>query len=231
MPFHIGPAGRSPGRRIEESVLASFLGDLQQREAEEVLGGASLLQVPAGATVLRPGETRLWLIGDGLIQIFLLSPDGRQRSLCHAVPGETIGLPSVFLPDSSTGARAVVESWLVPLDWERLRSLTLHNSALTLALSREVLQRWQHVVEFMATRGQRSVRQRIGTYLLELLARMPGAHGALPLTQQELADAVGASREAVARSLGVLRRLGLIATGPSRIDVLDPDGLRRQVED
>jgi CRP/FNR family transcriptional regulator, cyclic AMP receptor protein len=212
-------------------VLASFLGDLQQREAEEVLAGASLVQVPAGATVLRPGEMRLWLIGDGLIQIFLLSPDGRQRSLYHAVPGETIGLASVFLPDSNTGAQAVIESWLLPLDWERLRSLTQSNSVLTRAISREILQRWQHIVEFMATRGQQPVRQRICAYLLELLARLPGTHGALPLTQQELADAIGASREAVARSLAVLRRLGLIATGPSRIKVLDLDGLRRQVED
>src|SRR5258708_4027138 len=82
----------------------------------------------------------------------------------------------------------------------------------------------------MATKGQQPVGERIGAYLLELLGRMPGGHGVLPLTQQELGDAIGASREAVARSLGVLRRLGVVATGPSRIRVLDPDALRREVE-
>ena len=46
--------------------------------------------------------------------------------------------------------------------------------------------------------------------------------------QQELADAVGTSREVVARVLRELRLEGLVATGSDSIHVLDPTGLQAQ---
>ena len=48
----------------------------------------------------------------------------------------------------------------------------------------------------------------------------------LPLTQQELADWVGSSREAVTKALGSLRSRGLIETHRRKIVILDPARLR-----
>jgi CRP-like cAMP-binding protein len=48
----------------------------------------------------------------------------------------------------------------------------------------------------------------------------------LRLTQDELAGWVGASREAVSRSLRLLRNAGVVSTGRQVIDVLDIGGLR-----
>jgi CRP-like cAMP-binding protein len=44
----------------------------------------------------------------------------------------------------------------------------------------------------------------------------------LPLSQEDLAAWVGASREATSRALGHLRKEGLVTTGRQRITLLDP---------
>ena len=48
----------------------------------------------------------------------------------------------------------------------------------------------------------------------------------LPLTQQELASLIGASRHSVVRALASLRRRGLIATDRGRVTILDIDQFR-----
>jgi CRP/FNR family transcriptional regulator, cyclic AMP receptor protein len=48
------------------------------------------------------------------------------------------------------------------------------------------------------------------------------------VSQQELAEAVGSVREVVARVLRDLRSVGLIATVPGVVRVLDPAGLHDQ---
>jgi CRP/FNR family transcriptional regulator, cyclic AMP receptor protein len=77
----------------------------------------------------------------------------------------------------------------------------------------------------------RDVTGRIAGRLLELADQTGEVEGSavritLPLSQDELAAWAGASREAVARSLHLLRELGWIETRRREIKVLNLDGLR-----
>ncbi|MBC7995279.1 MAG: Crp/Fnr family transcriptional regulator [Rhizobacter sp.] len=58
----------------------------------------------------------------------------------------------------------------------------------------------------------------------------PGVGSLLRITQQELGYLVGLSRQRVNEALHALQRLGLIRIEYGGLRVLDPDGLRRQVE-
>jgi CRP/FNR family cyclic AMP-dependent transcriptional regulator len=76
-----------------------------------------------------------------------------------------------------------------------------------------------------------SVRQRVAKHLLELTRGQDPAVGLLvPIRQRELADAVGSTREVVARALRDLRACGFIATSPRGVRLLDPDGLRADAD-
>jgi CRP-like cAMP-binding protein len=58
----------------------------------------------------------------------------------------------------------------------------------------------------------------------------PGPAGVrlrIPLTQDELARMVGASREAVNRSMGALAARGLVRSSGRRLFITDPDALER----
>jgi CRP/FNR family transcriptional regulator len=74
------------------------------------------------------------------------------------------------------------------------------------------------------------VRQRVATHLLDLASsqQRPRTELVARVTQQELSDAVGSSREVVARVLRDLRLEGLVATGSESIRVLDPAGLQAE---
>lgn len=212
---------------IDAAVVPGFLGDLSPDDAGAVLTGAHLVRVPAGATVLQPDESRLWLVVEGLVRLFVITAEGRQLILLHAVPGDTIGLASLFTGDGRQSAQTVVESRLLSLDWARVRDLLRMNPAANLAAASEVVERATRTMEAISVRSVRSVQERIVEYVLDLVSRRPGADFHLPLTHQELADAIGCSREAVSRCLADLRRRGLVATEPALLTVLDPEALRR----
>jgi CRP-like cAMP-binding protein len=66
--------------------------------------------------------------------------------------------------------------------------------------------------------------------LLAELAIAHESHGPGPasvrLTQQEIGELIGASRESVARALATLRDRHLVRTGRRSVTVLEPDALR-----
>jgi CRP-like cAMP-binding protein len=74
---------------------------------------------------------------------------------------------------------------------------------------------------------------RVARRLVELVDRFgqPAESGiriTLPLTQEELASWVGASREAVSKALRTLRADGYVRTQRRTITVIDIEGLRRR---
>src|SRR5947208_1641187 len=64
----------------------------------------------------------------------------------------------------------------------------------------------------LASIAFRSVRERAAMHLLRLSFAQPDGTLTVPVTQQGLADAVGTTRETVARALAGLRRIGAIET-------------------
>ncbi|SFE76454.1 cAMP-binding domain of CRP or a regulatory subunit of cAMP-dependent protein kinases [Actinacidiphila alni] len=76
-----------------------------------------------------------------------------------------------------------------------------------------------------------TVLERLATCLVQLCDRTgPAPDGSVaispPLSQSEIAAAVGATREAVAKALRLLREQGLVTTGPKTVVVADVDLLR-----
>ena len=79
--------------------------------------------------------------------------------------------------------------------------------------------------------GAFDIAARVAGRLVELADRFgePDGRGvriSVALSQDELAGWVGASREAVAKALRVLRERGFVTTGRRTMTVLDLDGLR-----
>lgn len=72
-----------------------------------------------------------------------------------------------------------------------------------------------------------TVRQRVARHLLDLaaqrgLGRDAGAEMVVPVSQWELADAVGTVREVVVRVLREFREEGVVRTGRDQIVIVDP---------
>ena len=75
-----------------------------------------------------------------------------------------------------------------------------------------------------------SMRQRTAMHLLNLGVARPDGALVAPVAQQALADAVGTTRETVARALGELRSVGSVATVRGGVLLRDPERLAAEAQ-
>ena len=168
----------------------------------------------------------------GTVKVSLIGLGGREVVLRFSEPGELFGeLAAVSDRPRTANVTAVdaVEAISVraadfrrlALEHPRIAKLVFDNVATLLADAD------RQRVDF----ATRDVTARIAGRLAELTETSGepeegGVRITLPMSQEELAAWSGASREAVARSLHLLRELGWIETRRREIKVLDVDALR-----
>jgi CRP-like cAMP-binding protein len=128
----------------------------------------------------------------------------------------------------AAGVEAVTAARVLYLNQERLRALARAEPAVAWALMEQLVAYQRDLIHVLAGTAFGWIRQRVAMHLLNLgTARPTPVDEALsaPVTQQALADAVGTTRETVARALGELRAEGAIATQRNGIVLCDPEGL------
>jgi len=189
------------------------------------------LDIAPGSVVYREGEPpRLALVVEGLVRVYLTSPDGRQITVRYARPGSILGLATAVVGPTNVGAQVLTATTILALSVDRVRRLGHSDAEFAWAVADELGQRLTEVLTAFAGSAFDSVRQRIARHLLDLAAEhQEGATLVARVTHQELADAVGTVREVVARVLRDLRELGLIETRRDGIVLLDPAGLDDQL--
>lgn len=176
----------------------------------------------------------MFVIVSGEVKLARVTEEGKDVVLGVRGPGELVGELSIVDGGSrSAGAYAVtdVEAQVVPAaDFLSFVSTTSEAAgALLEMLAARLRASDEMIFQFVAhdTVGRLAGR-------LAELARTHGVeengeiHIDLPLSQEELAGWVGASRESVVRALQVLRELGWLETGRRRVVVRDLDALVRR---
>jgi CRP/FNR family transcriptional regulator len=217
---------------FREAIRASFLASLPA----DILGRLTLdavrMDIPAASTIYREGESpRLVVVAQGLLRVYLTSPEGRQVTVRYARAGSVLGAPVVVAGPVDTSVQALTNSTLFLLNLPAMRALGQTDARVAWALAEEVSRRLYEVLEGFAGNVFGSVRQRVARHLLDLAAEhQSGAILLAPVSQRELADAVGTVREVVARVLRELRDEGLIETSRQGIALLDAPGLHGEAD-
>lgn len=191
---------------------------------------------PAGSSLFLEGDrsSTVVVVVSGRVKVFSITEQGEEVLLAVRGPGALLGELSAV--DGSPRAATVaalepVVALVVPgPDFEAF--LSTHPGA-AMALLRLVTSRLRDADRKRVEFGAFDIASRVAGRLVELADRFgePAPDGVripVPLSQDELAGWVGASREAVAKALRVLRDRGLVTTGRRTMTVLDLDGLRRR---
>ncbi|MEQ1716778.1 MAG: Crp/Fnr family transcriptional regulator, partial [Hyphomicrobium sp.] len=142
--------------------------------------------------------------------------DGGRQVITFPLPGDCIGLRSVLLRAADHSVSAVTEMIVsrveVPRMLEIFREFPYLGAAILWATSRDEAM----VVEHLASIGRRSATERTAHFFLELCDRLklvglvPDGQFYCPLTQYDLADALGLSAIHVNRVLRQLRQHNLM---------------------
>ena len=201
------------------SLPEDVLGDLRKRATVRAYERNELL-FSQGDTA-----TELFVIEHGRIAIATKAPDGRESVLAVLEAGALFGeLPLFDGSPRSADARALTESRVIVLSYEPVRDVLTARPELLWTVTR-LLARWLRATdEALADAVFLDVPGRTAKRLLELAG--DGDEFKLPVTQEELAAMVGASRERVNKALSLFTRLGwLEIVGRNHYRILDRESL------
>ncbi|APF39502.1 cAMP-binding domain of CRP or a regulatory subunit of cAMP-dependent protein kinases [Chelatococcus sambhunathii] len=143
-------------------------------------------------------------------------PDGRRQILGYFVPGDICDLRVFVLEEMDHSIAAVTAAEVAVLPAEEIRQVTARFPRITTALWWATLVEEAISREWILNMGRRSAGERTAHLFCEIYHRLKaveladGGRFTFPVTQQELADALGLSVVHVNRTLQLLRRRGLV---------------------
>lgn len=208
--------------------------ELSSAECEAILALPVQTQhLRANADFVRFGEVvdHTCLIGEGLVAKFGQTEDGRRQIVSIHIPGEAADLPSVMVPQSATAMSTLAATTIHRIAHRDLRELGLRFPAVAAAFWRNCVLDAAVVTQWLINVGRRDARSRLAHLFCEmavryrLLDQSDGRQYALPMTQEQLGDALGLTPVHVNRTLQSLREDRLIAVDRGRVSILEWDGL------
>jgi CRP-like cAMP-binding protein len=177
---------------------------------------------------------RLYVISEGKIKLGRTSSDGRENLLAILGPGEMFGELSLFDPGPRTAtATSVGDSALIGLSNDALPGWLLQHPEVAAQLLRALARRLRRTNDSLADLVFSDVPGRVAKALLDLANRFgrrtsEGILVAHELTQEELAQLVGASRETVNKALADFAARGWLRLEPRSVLLIEPDRLRHR---
>jgi CRP/FNR family cyclic AMP-dependent transcriptional regulator len=216
---------------VEAALTRSFLGALPRGLVTDLLARGVRSEHPPGTTIYRPGSpARTLLVVDGLVRVYMGSPDGRQVTVRYARGSDVLGIAVLVGGPADVGVQTLAPTVVFAIDASVLTDAARRDGRVGWALAEELNRRLYENLAQTAVNAFGTVRQRVALHLLDLASEKQGPGGPLiaSVTQQELADAVGSVREVVARVLRELRAADLVATTADGVRVLDPTRLHDQ---
>lgn len=222
---------------MDDALMQAPLFSALDAEAAAALR-ASMVEsrVPRGAVIFAEGEPgdRMYVVLDGKVKLGQSSPDGRESLLAVLGPGEVFGELSLFDPGPRTStATAVTDAVVIALGHDNLRPWLAGRPEVAESLLQALAQRLRRTNEALADLVFSDVPGRVAKQLLELADKFgqPVPGGVLvhhDLTQEELAQLVGASRETVNKALADFTQRNWVQVDQREVILLDMERLARR---
>jgi CRP/FNR family cyclic AMP-dependent transcriptional regulator len=163
-----------------------------------------------------PGD-KLFAVIEGKVKLARTAADGRENLQAICGPGEMFGELSLFDPGNRTaGAVAVTDTTLTSLAHDELRPWITGRPDVAVQLLQALAQRLRRTNDVLAD------------LVFSDEPSTEGIHVAHDLTQEELAQLVGASRETVNKALADFSARGWLRIEPRAVWIHDVDGLTRR---
>jgi CRP/FNR family transcriptional regulator, cyclic AMP receptor protein len=223
---------------VDDDVVLSapLFAGIETDAALALLSTMSVQTLPRGEVVFREGDPGdcLYVIGTGKVKLGRRSSDGRENLLSVLGPGEMFGELSLFDPGPRTATTTVVaDATLYALSHPELIGWLEKYPAVAKHLLGALARRLRRTNETLADLVFSDVPGRVAKALLDLSRRFgeptdDGLRVAHDLTQEELAQLVGASRETVNKSLADFAARGWVRREGRAVVLLDIERLERR---
>ena len=217
---------KNEDEEVRKAPLFSALDDASAATLRASMNG---IKISKGQVLFKEGDPgdKLFVVVEGKLKLGTSSGDGRENLLSILGPGEMFGELSLFDPGPRTAtATAVVDSKLLALANDQVIGWVTAHPHVSLQLLKRLSQRLRRANDVLSDLVFADVPGRVAKAIIELGERFgtkkdDGLHVNHELTQEELAQLVGASRETVNKALADFASRGWVKLEPRAVIVLN----------
>lgn len=206
-----------------------FLAEASPRLKQMLAAQATEIKLDRGFTLFKQGDpgNALYAVLSGSMEISILSLDGRKLSLDLVGPGAVFGEIALFDPGPRTATVTAAEPSRVlrVLNADVMDELRRYPE-LAIDMVRLAGQRMRWMGAQINEQVFLPVPTRLARKLLHLSTHQGAGATKVHLSQAELAEYVGATREAISKTIANWKRMNVIDVSRGALTILDPDALQ-----
>ena len=206
-----------------------FLAEASEALRDMIDDVALETRLAAGEMLFEQGDEASALYGliEGALEVSVLSLDGRKLALNVLRPGALFGEIALFDPGERTATVVATEPSIVKrVDYDNVLDRVREEPELAIDLIHLAGQRMRWMDRQLNEQVFLPMPSRLARKIIYLTDRPEGGPVTLALSQAELAEFVGATREAVSKTLSLWKKAGVISVARGAISVLDRTALQ-----
>ena len=207
----------------------SLFEDLSPAELESIGRVAVPRSLPRGVRVFHEGDhsDTCYVVRSGDLRVTREHPDGRAIALATLNEGDIFGeLAMLDGGPRSASVETLTDCELIGLPAVDLRRVIAEHGEIAAKLIVALTRRLRETNERVTRQSFQTVPSRVAGVLTQLISEEIGGEGAdsvtVRMTQADLAQLAGTSRESVSRFLATLERAGVVEVGRGRVTVVAP---------
>ena len=210
--------------------------DMSPDELDRIVQVAIPRAFPKGVRVFHEGDDSdaCYVVRSGDLRVTREHSDGRAIALATLSSGDFFGeLAMLDGGARSASVETLSDAELLALPAMDMRRVISQHGDIAAKLIVALTRRLRETNERVARQSFQSVPSRVAGVLNQLVAEesIPEDRDGITvrMTQADLAQLAGTSRESVSRFLATLERAGVVAVGRGRVTILEPRRLRAYI--
>jgi CRP-like cAMP-binding protein len=203
--------------------------DLSHAEIERIAKMTRMITTRKGQVFYIPGETGevLFLLKEGRVELYRLTPDGRKLTIDIVGPGTFFGdMACIGQNMQDSFAEAAEDALVCVMSRNDIQKLMLDKPTVGMRILEAVGQRLVEMTTRLEETTFLGAQERVAALLLRLATHKGGQLVVEGYSHQDLAYMLGTYRETVTNALDHLKAEGLIEVGRKRVVLLQPERIR-----
>ena len=209
-----------------------FFAGLSDDDMEALMGIARVRESSRGELLFSDGEKAVgfFVVLDGKVKVYKLSPEGKERILHIIHPGGTFAEAAIFADGLYPAyAEPLQSSKLLFLPKEGFLNLLMDNGRISINMIAglsKFLRQFANQIEDLTFKD---VPSRLARYLMDLSEGVK-VSVELPISKSQLASNLGTVSETLSRTLRKLSEDDLISVSGKKVEILDFERLEELAE-
>lgn len=212
--------------------MVDIFQDLTEDEIAEIDQATTMSTCRRGKIFYMPEDTSevLFLLKQGRVQLYRISPDGKKLVIATIGPGTIFGeMALIGQGMHNTFAEATEDCVLCVMSRGDVERMLVTKPKVALRIFEALGNRLKETELRLEEIAFKGIPARLASLLLQL-ADEEGSATITGMTHQDLGEQIGTYRETTTQTLNIFKTDGLIDIGRKRITILDREGLQRIAE-